>query len=493
MLIGQVPFDDPSTPALLVKHLTETPPRPSIRRPELSVPASLEAVAMRCLEKDPARRYQTAAEFSNALQSAAASVSDSAHQAAMAAATVLMSSTGATPPPVAASGTAPTVMAASAAPTVPMPPPAPPSAAETLAPTVIAPTPAAAAGPTVIAPAPGAGPTLRPPAPQAPAPPPASAPRMAAAPHADAGDRLPGGDVALPPPSSLQNLTSVGAAPRQGDTAARRSRSAGSSVVLVVLTLVLVGGVGFVAYSLGYFSGPRGPAETDAPASLASVPPAPGAGTTTAPAPTSGESGSQPSSAGASSTPAESPSRTAAAASTPPAATAGGTAAREPERAAPTAPPAAAPSSVPAQAQAPPPTPVQPAASAEPPRPAHPSVRFGCDGPDNVCLAIQAALDQELDKASMTSVNDESRAEIVVDALVVPGTPRSEQMFGTVVVIRPFTVTFSATARRTSARVPMPTPTSFTMDDRVGQTRLTEQSRLMATAVVQRIQTYWAR
>ena len=71
MLIGEVPFSDPSTPAILVKHMTELPPPPSRRRPDLQVPAHLETIALKCLEKEPGRRYQTADELIAALESGA--------------------------------------------------------------------------------------------------------------------------------------------------------------------------------------------------------------------------------------------------------------------------------------------------------------------------------------------------------------------------------------------------------------------------------------
>lgn len=67
MLIGEVPFNDPSTPAVLVKHLSEPPSPPSVRRPDLAVSPVLEAIALRCLAKDPADRFQTADEFVAAL------------------------------------------------------------------------------------------------------------------------------------------------------------------------------------------------------------------------------------------------------------------------------------------------------------------------------------------------------------------------------------------------------------------------------------------
>jgi serine/threonine-protein kinase len=75
MLVGEVPFSDPSTPAVLVKQLTEVPERPSLRRPDLAISPALEAVALRCLEKDPSARFQSAEAFADAI--AAASVSSS--------------------------------------------------------------------------------------------------------------------------------------------------------------------------------------------------------------------------------------------------------------------------------------------------------------------------------------------------------------------------------------------------------------------------------
>jgi eukaryotic-like serine/threonine-protein kinase len=67
MLIGEVPFTAPSTSGILVKHMTEMPAPPSRRRPDILVPAHLETIALRCLEKEPDRRYQTADEFAVAL------------------------------------------------------------------------------------------------------------------------------------------------------------------------------------------------------------------------------------------------------------------------------------------------------------------------------------------------------------------------------------------------------------------------------------------
>ncbi|MGH8563566.1 MAG: protein kinase domain-containing protein [Gammaproteobacteria bacterium] len=65
MLVGRVPFDDPSVPSLLVKHMAEPPRPPSDLRP--GVPPAIESIVLRLLEKDPARRFQSAEDLSAAL------------------------------------------------------------------------------------------------------------------------------------------------------------------------------------------------------------------------------------------------------------------------------------------------------------------------------------------------------------------------------------------------------------------------------------------
>jgi serine/threonine protein kinase len=58
LLTAELPFQAPNAMALAVKHLVEPAPSPRERRAEL--PAWVERVVLRCLEKDPARRYPTA-------------------------------------------------------------------------------------------------------------------------------------------------------------------------------------------------------------------------------------------------------------------------------------------------------------------------------------------------------------------------------------------------------------------------------------------------
>jgi eukaryotic-like serine/threonine-protein kinase len=68
MLVGDVPFGDAATTSILVKLMTEVPDPPSRRRTDVDVPPGLEAIAMRCLEKDPGKRFQSASEFAAALE-----------------------------------------------------------------------------------------------------------------------------------------------------------------------------------------------------------------------------------------------------------------------------------------------------------------------------------------------------------------------------------------------------------------------------------------
>jgi serine/threonine protein kinase len=66
MLTGDPPFEAPSTPALLVKHLSERPePIMSRRR---GVPPDLERAVMLLLEKDPDLRFPSAAALAAALE-----------------------------------------------------------------------------------------------------------------------------------------------------------------------------------------------------------------------------------------------------------------------------------------------------------------------------------------------------------------------------------------------------------------------------------------
>ena len=68
MLTGRLPFDGEGAVAVAHKHVTEPPPRPSQVRPGIS--PQLDAVILKALAKEPADRFQTAAEFVEALDAA---------------------------------------------------------------------------------------------------------------------------------------------------------------------------------------------------------------------------------------------------------------------------------------------------------------------------------------------------------------------------------------------------------------------------------------
>jgi len=65
VLTGAPPFSGTAN-TIIDAHLRVSPPVPSVRRPE--IPAELDAVVLRCLEKRPEDRYQSAAEVFAALR-----------------------------------------------------------------------------------------------------------------------------------------------------------------------------------------------------------------------------------------------------------------------------------------------------------------------------------------------------------------------------------------------------------------------------------------
>jgi beta-lactam-binding protein with PASTA domain len=67
-LTGRVPFEGDSAVAVAMKQVAHTPQRPSSINPEVS--PALDAVVMRALEKEPGRRFQSAAAFIAALDAA---------------------------------------------------------------------------------------------------------------------------------------------------------------------------------------------------------------------------------------------------------------------------------------------------------------------------------------------------------------------------------------------------------------------------------------
>ena len=65
MLTGRLPFEGDNDLAIAVRHANEPAPSPTTFAPDL--PPALDAIVARALRKDPAERFQTAAEFFTAL------------------------------------------------------------------------------------------------------------------------------------------------------------------------------------------------------------------------------------------------------------------------------------------------------------------------------------------------------------------------------------------------------------------------------------------
>jgi serine/threonine protein kinase len=66
LLTGRVPFDDASAMSVALKHISDPPPPPTDLNP--NIPAEVEQVLLKSLDKDVNKRYATATEFVKALE-----------------------------------------------------------------------------------------------------------------------------------------------------------------------------------------------------------------------------------------------------------------------------------------------------------------------------------------------------------------------------------------------------------------------------------------
>lgn len=64
-LTGRAPFEAPSVPALLAKHVSE--PAPNVASVRAELPSKLALVVDRCLEKDPKQRFQSGDDLAKAI------------------------------------------------------------------------------------------------------------------------------------------------------------------------------------------------------------------------------------------------------------------------------------------------------------------------------------------------------------------------------------------------------------------------------------------
>jgi eukaryotic-like serine/threonine-protein kinase len=78
MLCGVVPFTGDTALGIITRHLTDDPIPPSERKPEWNIPSSLEAIALRAMQKAPADRYPTAGAMADAIDEAVKALGDDA-------------------------------------------------------------------------------------------------------------------------------------------------------------------------------------------------------------------------------------------------------------------------------------------------------------------------------------------------------------------------------------------------------------------------------
>jgi serine/threonine protein kinase len=504
MLTGNVPFDDMSTPAILIKHLKEAPIPPSIKTPGV-IPPVLDEIALRLLEKDPANRYQTAEELAAALDQAATTI-DAPD------ATLPMPRKGAMPPTRIVQSTPVQTTAASAADQTLVAlkrPPAPTSPAAQSTP--VQSVPASTADSTVVAPKPTAAPS----------------PAVAAA------LPVPSPVLPLPPP------VVISPSPAATSAASRSSSSSAIVVLALVLGILVAGGAAY------YYTG-RGPSAltgfvttapptaTPSPSPQSAVP----AQASAAPVPAA-PAVSRPSTAEPPGTGGARPSETAPTpptSSTPGSGTANGLVSSPPPAGNPpatgnpsstkvassapppprgTAPPsqgrgaaqasrgtvAAASPSTPATqapvAQAPPASSVtrreEPARQAAPASfPEKPAVYFHCLGVAEICAPLRTAMDEALEKAGLPSVRRVNGADVDVAARVDVVQQKVDRQFGTTFAVRTYSIELDGETTKTGEAVSMPGVENLSFDQQFGSERANERARVVAAGVVDRVKAFAA-
>ncbi|MDH5508810.1 MAG: serine/threonine protein kinase [Nitrospinota bacterium] len=66
MVTGALPFESDSPFGMIAKHINEKPPKPTLKNPKLN--KGLETVILRCLKKEPGKRYASAENLKEALE-----------------------------------------------------------------------------------------------------------------------------------------------------------------------------------------------------------------------------------------------------------------------------------------------------------------------------------------------------------------------------------------------------------------------------------------
>jgi serine/threonine-protein kinase len=440
MLVGEVPFSDTSVAALLYKHLWEPPQPPSLKRTDRTIPSDLEQMALRCLEKDPAKRFATVEELSASLES---------YQ------------------------------------TQPAIPSAPAVAPATLALTQ------------------------------------ASAVRTSGTATAASGE--PGitwklGDSAAQRPQGTRPTAQLTSDQLPTAGPPRLHRGALLLVAAVLLLLALAGVALTAARSGALTRWSPGLAallgRASAPVEQDQAAPS-GTPALATPATDMPETGAEPPSAEP--TPVDQLALDATVRAEPePGATAA--ADRPPESPADSlsetnASVETAPvESPPARSRASEPRPVRPRAVAWPQHepsqepgslapaaaepvalPIDPPVHVRCAGPREICGSMQAIFTQVLIRSGLRPALAPARAEILVQIGSELVEERSEQQFGTLFVVRTYSLEITAEAPRFGDLAVVPIAETLSFDSRFGRERLAERARLIAGALAERIREYWTR
>ncbi|WP_437309772.1 protein kinase domain-containing protein [Sorangium sp. So ce388] len=92
LLTGRLPFEAESPTQVVLMHLSLPPPDPALIAPEREIPEPLVEVTLRALEKDAARRYQSADEFAAALRASVGTFDTPSGRFSFAEATVICAS-----------------------------------------------------------------------------------------------------------------------------------------------------------------------------------------------------------------------------------------------------------------------------------------------------------------------------------------------------------------------------------------------------------------
>lgn len=92
---------------------------------------------------------------------------------------------------------------------------------------------------------------------------------------------------------------------------------------------------------------------------------------------------------------------------------------------------------------------------------------------------------------SIVRANDPATADILLDAQIEFIDERQQQMFGTVIVTRTYSVELSAQTTPRAISVPMPAAGTVSYDARVGQEKLDGQMRVLAASAAEKIRAYW--